>query len=821
MKRKILPKVLVLLIISLFIISYFPELAIKNQATLQTDTWVAQPLHIISLASSASPYGYSPSQIRAAYGLPSSGGAGTTIAIIDAYHTPTIWDDLANFSTTFNLPAPSISNFEVHQMSQGMNVDSNWTEETCLDVEWAHAIAPNAKILLVEASDERSDHLLSAINYTRYRTDVVAVSMSWGTDEYPREINDDQNFLSVNGMQFFASAGDNGQASLLWPASSPLVVAVGGTTLSLNGNTVLAETAWSKSEGGISTYENMPNYQISYGLIGSKRSVPDVSYNADPQKGFSVYCNGTWHMMGGTSAGAPQWAAIHALGLSANNVILYARAKTVYSSYFRDITFGSNSNNSATAGYDLVTGLGSPITYNFAASLTVSPNSGPAQAALTLNGTGLTPSGYANISYLNPLTSKWTLIANNIAIDSSGQFTTPFKAPDLLQNNPAGDNQPSFNNIVFQVKDINSGRTYNSTAPYMEMRRGLTQIASQTAVGLYGNNTNVSTTCFVQNGQTITISGSWFNPSLGTVSLFWDDNSSLSTTTIDTSGLFIANFTIPISTLGQHRITVSDGASNFCVNITRSPLITNDYITAWHTSDITVNLTNETNLSETYYSIDNGPILNVSTNGQPLITTESGSNTLEYWSTWNVNGTLMALPHTLITNIQLEINPPQGSMQINSGSAQTAQPSVTLTLKANSTSGVSRMRFSNDGVWDTETWEPFSPIRTWSLTSGNGAKTVYCQVQDNAGLISTLICSITLNALQTTPTPTVLSTAEPTTNPTNVPMSTASPTATEPQVTPEAPELSIPIIIILFTLVTLALLGTYKKIKVHGKCLPF
>lgn len=811
MKRKKPPKVLVLLIIALFMISYFPELAIKTQDTFQTDTWVAQPLHITPLAGSASPHGYSPSQIRAAYGLPSSGGAGTTIAIIDAYHTPTIWDDLANFSSTFNLLAPSTSNFEVHQMSQSMGINSNWTEETCLDVEWTHAIAPDAKILLVEALDERSDHLLSAINYTRYRSDVVAVSLSWGTDEYPREINDDQNFFSVNGMQFFAASGDNGQSSLLWPASSPLVVAVGGTSLSLNGNTVLAETAWSKSEGGISIYESMPSYQTSYGLIGNKRSVPDVSYNADPQKGFSVYCNGTWHMMGGTSAGAPQWAAIHALGLSANNGLLYVRAKTAHSSYFRDITLGSNSNNSATVGYDLVTGLGSPITHNFAASLTVWPNSGPAQAALTLNGTGLTPNGYANISYLNPLTSKWTLTANNIAIDSSGQFKILLTAPDLLQNSPVGDNQPSFNNIVFQVKDNNSGRTYNSTGPYTEMRRGLTQIASQTALGLYGNNTNLAATGFVQNGQAITVSGSWFSPTMGIVELFWDDNSSLGTSTVDATGEFIATLTIPTSTLGQHRITVNDGTSNFCINITRSPLIANDYITAWHTSDITVNLTNETYVSETYYSINNGPTLNVSTNGQPIITTESGANTLEYWSTWNINGILTALPHTLVTNIQLEKPPPLCSMQINGGSTQAIQPSVTLTLIANSMSGVTQMRFSNDGIWDTETWETFSSMRGWILTDGNGAKTVYCQLKDNAGLISTIASSISLSTSQTTPTPTPAPTSQPTSNPTSTPTLTATPTFEQPQVTPDVPESNIQMILVLLSLVIFAFLVVYKR----------
>ena len=113
--------------------------------------------------------------------------------------------------------------------------------------------------------------------------------------------------------------------------------------------------------------------------------------------------------MGGTSAGAPQWAAIYALGRSASNSNLYARAKTAaYPLYFRDITSGWNGDYNATSGYDYVTGLGSPLTYNFAADLEVLPQSGPGRGAITLSGNALTANNSANISWLNPLTSKWT-----------------------------------------------------------------------------------------------------------------------------------------------------------------------------------------------------------------------------------------------------------------------------------------------------------------------------------------------------------------------------------------------------------------------------
>ena len=151
-------------------------------------------------------------------------------------------------------------------------------------------------------------------------------------------------------------------------------------------------------------------------LQHSKRAVPDVSYNADPSTGVAVYCNSQWRLVvGGTSAGAPQWAAIQAVGLSATNANLYGKAKSAYSSYFRDITSGSNGLYNATLGYDCVTGLGSPLTDNFNSTLTVSPTSGPAGGLITLNGIGFTAGSSVNISYLNPVNSTWVPIVNNFA----------------------------------------------------------------------------------------------------------------------------------------------------------------------------------------------------------------------------------------------------------------------------------------------------------------------------------------------------------------------------------------------------------------------
>ncbi|MGD0644661.1 MAG: S53 family peptidase [Candidatus Bathyarchaeia archaeon] len=313
--------------------------------------------------------GLTPSQIKAAYRLPASGGAGTTIAIVDAFDDPTVVNDLNVFSRQFGLTPVNFT----ERKTSAVDSSGGWELEESLDVEWAHAIAPNATILLVEAPSAFTTDLMSAVSYATSQPNVVAVSMSWGTPEFSTETSYDPYFAK-SGITFFASSGDSG-AGVIYPSSSPNVVGVGGTTLNLNSDGSFAsETAWSGSGGGVSAYEKEPSYQQTYGVQGTNgyRGVPDVSYNADPNTGVLVYdttpYQGStgWWIVGGTSAGAPQWAAIQALGRSASNAIFYADAASVsYASYFRDITSGSNGVYSAGVGYDLITGVGSPLTTNF------------------------------------------------------------------------------------------------------------------------------------------------------------------------------------------------------------------------------------------------------------------------------------------------------------------------------------------------------------------------------------------------------------------------------------------------------------------------
>lgn len=350
-----------------------------------------------------------PHQVRVAYGFKNiyEGGAlgqGQTIAIIDAFDNPNIASDLNAFNKRFGLRKCTIQNglFQVIFAAgrrPGQDPSGGWAGETALDVEWAHAMAPEAKIMLVEAASDNPADLYQAIEVAVAKGANV-VSMSWGAPEYPAQTDFDQIFQKYPNVTFVASSGDSG-AGTMHPASSPFVLGVGGTTLSVDdfGN-YQGETAWAGSSGGVSTVETWPSYQSSLPIPSSNdmRGVPDVSYNADPQSGFSVYNTvpgpgGTgWQVVGGTSAGAPQWAALVAVLNSATKKVagsnlsaqLYAAANPSTGKYnylYRDVVSGSNGSCDyycqAQPGYDYVTGLGSPEVYSLITDLVSSSKANP------------------------------------------------------------------------------------------------------------------------------------------------------------------------------------------------------------------------------------------------------------------------------------------------------------------------------------------------------------------------------------------------------------------------------------------------------------
>jgi hypothetical protein len=280
---------------------------------------------------SSLPPGYSPLQVKTAYSLNaidftasngqqvSADGTGEVIAIVVAFHDPNLASDLQTFDSTYGLANPSLTQVDL----AGTNTNDGWAGEETLDVEWAHAIAPGAKIVVVEAASDSNNDLLAAVNTARNTPGVNVVSMSWGGPEFSGQTSYDSFFTTPaghTGITFIAASGDSGpRAGAEWPASSPNVLAVGGTSLLINANNSYGgESYWTGSGAGISSYETEPSYQSSFQSTGRK-TVADVAFVGDPNTGVAVYTTnpsdgqGGWLVVGGTSVGTPAWAGIIAI----------------------------------------------------------------------------------------------------------------------------------------------------------------------------------------------------------------------------------------------------------------------------------------------------------------------------------------------------------------------------------------------------------------------------------------------------------------------------------------------------------------------------
>ncbi len=281
--------------------------------------------------------GLTPSQLTSAYGLDGisfqtisgqsvqGNGAGQTIALIEMYHDPNLASDLHTFDQRFGLPDPALN--VINQA--GNQTNSSWGQEESLDVEVAHAVAPAASIVVVEAAagitnDQMFQNLMTAVQTASQTAGVTVVSMSWGFNEFSGETQYDSSF-NTPGITYIAASGDT--ASVDYPAASPYVLSVGATTLNLSASgTYSSESAWYDSGGGYSLYEPEPSYQRSVQSTG-QRSTPDVAFDGDPNTGLQVYFTpaagpgpdqsapprGSWATYGGTSLGAPAWAGIIAI----------------------------------------------------------------------------------------------------------------------------------------------------------------------------------------------------------------------------------------------------------------------------------------------------------------------------------------------------------------------------------------------------------------------------------------------------------------------------------------------------------------------------
>jgi subtilase family serine protease len=370
---------------------------------------------------------YSPQQIRDAYGLTpilAAGytGAGETIIIIDSFGSPTIAQDLKTFDAGYGLPDPPSFTVQVPLGTVSFDPTSSdmvgWAFETTLDVEWAHAIAPGANIVLLTSPVSETEgtqglpEFLALEKYALQQKLGKIISQSWGATENTlfdpagQQVFDDfEDFYQHAAREHvtvLASAGDNGSSNVdvnnnvypfptvIFPASSPFVTAVGGTSLyaGVRGRYEF-EIVWNDhyigaGGGGVSQQFSEPPYQYSLpadvqATLNNYRGIPDVAYNADPNTAILVYAsflgpaNAGYYFIGGTSEGSPQWAGIIADAnqlagrpLGFLNPKLYAIGEQF--GFFHDITFGSNAFNgfngvpgfAATRGWDLATGWGTP-----------------------------------------------------------------------------------------------------------------------------------------------------------------------------------------------------------------------------------------------------------------------------------------------------------------------------------------------------------------------------------------------------------------------------------------------------------------------------
>jgi subtilase family serine protease len=380
---------------------------------------------------SAGLYCYNPFTIRAAYGIDNlqaagADGTGQTIVILDAFGSPTIAADLAAFDNFFGIPAPP--SFQQISMPGTPPFDPTnrdmlgWTEEIALDVQWAHAIAPNASIILVAAKSDFDQDLIDGFNFAVDNHLGSAISMSFGESEIGLANPDGLDIIArwqaafakaqKAGITAFASSGDQGvdtqgfgTPSASFPATSNLVTGVGGTNLrfgtatnaAFTGGTYQSEQVWDDPAdnnniaadtfgaggGGMSFLVRQPDFQsdnvsraVNTTLHGF-RGVPDVAYNAGVSGGVLVHVGtlapgpNSFFLFGGTSAGSPQWAGIVADINSTRHRPLGSINKALYDAgrhgrlNFRDVTIGNNGFDGvpgypATAGFDLSTGWGTP-----------------------------------------------------------------------------------------------------------------------------------------------------------------------------------------------------------------------------------------------------------------------------------------------------------------------------------------------------------------------------------------------------------------------------------------------------------------------------
>ena len=409
--------------------------------------------------------GYTPQQIQGAYGsnLITFGsiqgdGAGQTIAVIDPGDDPDFVSTsdpnfdastLHVFDQQFGLPdPPSFQKYNEDGNTSPLPAPAGASLEIALDIEWSHAIAPAANIILVEGNTSQPTDMFTAARTAGTTLGASVVSQSFG---YSLEAGGmgsyepmfDQTYfapaLAANpGLTFLAATGDDGSSDApIYPSVSPLVVAVGGTSLFTDGSTWTDETGWSGSGGGPSTIYPAPSYQQESVTGYTVRTVPDVAADADPNTGVSVYdpSDGGWIVVGGTSLATPIWAGLIGIAdqgralyggkaLDGPNQTLPALYSAIdYSTNYHDITVGNNG-FPAGPGYDLVTGIGSPradgiVPYLSTYDLTHVVSSSPAAGSVVTT----TPPTTFSLTFNEPI-DPGSITASDFTVNGVGATPT-------------------------------------------------------------------------------------------------------------------------------------------------------------------------------------------------------------------------------------------------------------------------------------------------------------------------------------------------------------------------------------------------------------
>ncbi|WP_329570732.1 hypothetical protein [Kitasatospora sp. NBC_01266] len=404
-------------------------------------------LHQNALSPQATPSGYGPSDLVSAYNLPSGGGAGQTVALVDAQDDPNAESDLAAYRAQYGLPACTTANgcFRKIDENGGANyptADTGWSGEISLDVDMVSAVCPNCHILLVEADSANMSDLGTAVNQA-VAQGAKFVSNSYGGSEDSSITSADSEYFDHPGVAITASAGDSDYGAE-YPATSQYVTAVGGTSLTKAANARgWSESVWNTSatEGtgsGCSAYIAKPSWQHDTGC--ANRMETDVSAVADPATGVAVYQTyggSGWSVYGGTSAASPIIASVWALAGAPNAGDRANQYPYNHTSSFNDVTSGNNGSCSpsyfctAGPGYDGPTGWGTPNgTSGFTAgtaaeSVTVTNPGGQSSTA----GTAVSLQVSASDSAGKALTYSATGLPAGLSISSSGLISgTPSAA---------------------------------------------------------------------------------------------------------------------------------------------------------------------------------------------------------------------------------------------------------------------------------------------------------------------------------------------------------------------------------------------------------